>query len=62
MLPPAATSTYFLMAPAGESRALLTLQVPDLPGLHNSEWFLQALVLPPSGQPYLGDPAVLRVL
>jgi hypothetical protein len=38
------------------------LPVPNDPALRNSEWYLQAVVVPAVGQPYLSDPAVVRVL
>lgn len=46
----------------GEGRAVVHLAIPSLPVLQQSEWVVQAVVLPPSAPPYLGDPAVLRVL
>lgn len=42
-------------APAGEPRAVMSLPVPNVPQLQNTEWFLQSLVLPAVGQPYLTD-------
>jgi len=35
---------------------------PDIPVLHGTEWWLQSLILPPSGSPYFGDPGVFRLL
>jgi hypothetical protein len=56
-------SLTFLVAPdPGEERGVQALPVPNDPALRNSEWYLQAVVVPAVGQPYLSDPAVVRVL
>jgi hypothetical protein len=45
----------------GEVRAEFALALPNLAELRGTEWFVQSLVIPHSGQPSLGDPANLFV-
>lgn len=42
-----------LVPAAGEQRVELAWPLPNLPALHHTEWFEQALVLPPSGQAWM---------
>lgn len=56
-----AISTTLLASAAGELRRTLALPIPALAALRGSEWFVQSLVLPAVGTPFLTDPNQLRI-
>ena len=61
-LDPGLSAFAFAAAVPGENRLVQSVQIPNLLPLRNTEWFLQALVGPESGTPYLTHPATLRIL
>jgi hypothetical protein len=58
----AGTVVVFVLPDPGAERRSLALPVPDDPALRGTEWFLQAAVLPPAGQPWIGEAAAVLVL
>lgn len=48
-------------SPAGESRHVQDITIPDTPVLRGSHWFLQSLTLTPGGGGWLGEPAELAI-
>jgi hypothetical protein len=57
----AGTVTLVLVPAAGESRAVVTLTIPNIAALRGTIWVQQALTLAPSGAIWLGAPSTLLV-
>ncbi len=58
-LDPPQAALQFLVGAPGEERVLLQTPIPSLAALRGTEWTVQALVLPPTGTPWLTDPSSL---
>ena len=55
-------ATILLISMPGEERATYDLSIPSSPGLVGTQWAFQALAVPNSGGPYLGEATGLYLL
>lgn len=60
-LDPAEFVSILALPPSSEFRQTFALPIPALPTLHNTEWFVQSLVLPVTGSGYFTAPNQFRI-